>query len=141
MNVKALTALTLAAQGIRPKDPPPEAGQCWRVMFVDCLPYFRQRLDAAREDASTDPYIQEAIELVECQISAHEQGNEPPYIDYCNRLTAFYAFRLIGLPPSPDSAYFNRESVQQYLPYWNNEEWLIDDVIGNALRAREKANR
>lgn len=151
MNPRALAILALADRGIPPKVNE-KASAAHRAMMMDCLPYFRQRLDAEMsekamyEARAQDVSLSErdrqyalgrvqAMEWVDMDISAYEKGETPTMmLDIDHETTSpfvlMFAARLMQ-PPPPSSPYYKRRSVKAYLPYWRDDEWMGDDAIGN----------
>lgn len=155
MNPRALAILALADRGIQPT-PDMEAGAACMVMLMDCLPYFRQRLDAEisqkamYEARAQDVSLSErerhkaqgmlnALTLADEEISALEQGIDPHDAHMTNipndgnPFTIIYAWKFVADPPPKNSPYFKRRSVQQYLPHWHNENWVTDPHIVERL--------
>lgn len=151
MNPKTLAILTLAAHGIEPKLDP-NAGAFHQAMVIDCLPYYRQLIDAEiRQKATYEAQAQdadlsernrqyarglvEAIVAIDAEIAAYEQDaaapNIPdlPALETLSPFMSFHVYRLYA-PPPPDSPYFCRESVQKYLPY-DVDVWMRDEAIGD----------
>jgi hypothetical protein len=120
LNPKALAILALADKGIAPK-PDPATRDFATAMITDCLPYYRQQIDAANRDrAIYEAWAQdvslserdrqyargmvEAIDLIDAEISVMEHGLDayPQFdLEQCSPFLSVHVFRFYVPPHRP----------------------------------------